>query len=69
MKRFSSIDGQLRLIEGGCIASAAPFSGKSPDWALDDEDRLAGRLGIAQARAVLRQATPPRVLDRDRRAS
>jgi hypothetical protein len=41
---------QLRLIPGGS---------PSPDWALDDRTRKLGLRGVAQARAVLRQARPP----------
>jgi hypothetical protein len=41
---------QLRLIPGGS---------PGPDWALDDRTRKLGLRGVAQARAVLRQARPP----------
>jgi hypothetical protein len=45
-------DNQLRLLPGGSVA-------KRPDWQLDERTRSVGRLGVAQAREVLRQARPP----------
>jgi hypothetical protein len=45
-------DTQLRLLPGGSVA-------KRPDWQLDERTRSVGRLGVAQAREVLRQARPP----------
>jgi hypothetical protein len=43
-------ESQLRLLPGGTI---------EPDWQLDERTRSVGRLGVAQAREVLRQARPP----------
>ncbi len=43
---------QLRLLPGG----SAP---RRPDWQLDERTRSVGRLGVAQAREVLRRARPP----------
>ncbi len=49
----SEIDeSQLRLLPGGSGSSG-------PDWQLDERTRSVGRLGVAQAREVLRQARPP----------
>jgi hypothetical protein len=45
-------DSQLRLLPGG---SESP----RPDWQLDERTRSVGRVGVAQAREVLRQASPP----------
>jgi hypothetical protein len=45
-------ENQLRLLPGGSVA-------KRPDWQLDERTRSVGRLGVAQAREVLRQARPP----------
>ena len=41
---------QLRLLAGGS---------KSRDWMLDERTRVVGRIGVAQAREILRQAHPP----------
>ena len=50
------IDGsQLRLLPGGFGGSRSA----RPDWQLDERTRSVGRLGVAQAREVLRQARPP----------
>jgi hypothetical protein len=46
-------ESQLRLLPGGSVAT------KRPDWQLDERTRSVGRLGVAQAREVLRQARPP----------
>ena len=45
-------ESQLRLLPGGSVS-------KRPDWQLDERTRSVGRLGVAQAREVLRQARPP----------
>ena len=45
-------DSQLRLLPGGSVT-------KRPDWQLDERTRSVGRIGVAQAREVLRQARPP----------
>ena len=45
-------ENQLRLLPGGSVP-------KWPDWQLDECTRSVGRLGVAQAREVLRQARPP----------
>jgi hypothetical protein len=45
-------DNQLRLLPGGSATIR-------PDWQLDERTRSVGRLGVAQAREVLRQARPP----------
>ncbi len=45
-------ESQLRLLPGGSVAPR-------PDWQLDERTRSVGRLGVAQAREVLRQARPP----------
>ena len=45
-------DNQLRLLPGGSVA-------KRPEWQLDERTRSVGRLGVAQAREILRQARPP----------
>jgi hypothetical protein len=45
-------ESQLRLLPGGSVAVR-------PDWQLDERTRTVGRLGVAQAREVLRQARPP----------
>ncbi len=42
--------GQLRLLPGGA---------RRPDWVLDERTRRLGREGVAQAREILRRATPP----------
>ena len=47
---FFTDEQQLRLIPGGS---------QRPDWALDERTRKLGLQGVAQARAVLRQARPP----------
>jgi len=43
-------EGQLRLLPGGS---------PRPDWKLDERTRSVGRVGVAQAREVLRRARPP----------
>ena len=43
-------ENQLRLLPGGTT---------EPDWQLDERTRSVGRLGVAQAREVLRRARPP----------
>jgi hypothetical protein len=45
-------ESQLRLLPGGSVA-------KRPDWQLDERTRTVGKLGVAQAREILRQARPP----------
>jgi hypothetical protein len=45
-------ESQLRLLPGGSTAIRH-------DWQLDERTRSVGRLGVAQAREVLRQARPP----------
>jgi hypothetical protein len=45
-------ESQLRLLPGGSVV-------KRPDWQLDERTRTVGKLGVAQAREVLRQARPP----------
>jgi hypothetical protein len=45
-------ESQLRLLPGGSRTTR-------PDWQLDERTRSVGRLGVAQAREVLRQARPP----------
>jgi hypothetical protein len=45
-------ESQLRLLPGGSVTVR-------PDWQLDERTRTVGRLGVAQAREVLRQARPP----------
>jgi len=45
-------ESQLRLLSGGSERTR-------PDWQLDERTRTVGRLGVAQAREVLRQARPP----------
>ena len=45
-------ESQLRLLPGGSAA-------KRPDWQLDERTRTVGKLGVAQAREILRQARPP----------
>jgi hypothetical protein len=44
-------ESQLRLLPGGSVSR--------PDWQLDERTRSVGRLGVAQAREVLRRARPP----------
>jgi hypothetical protein len=57
----SSFGDQLRLIPGGS---------PSHDWDLDERTRKLGLQGVAQARAVLRQARPPEPKHaQDRKAS
>lgn len=41
---------QLRLLPGRSAKH---------DWTLDDRTRYIGRAGVAEARAILRQARPP----------
>ena len=48
-------DSQLRLLPGGFGGSKSA----RPDWQLDERTRSVGRLGVAQAREVLRRARPP----------
>ena len=43
---------QLRLLPGGSVTTR-------PEWQLDERTRSVGRVGVAQAREVLRQARPP----------
>jgi hypothetical protein len=45
-------ESQLRLLPGGSVTSR-------PDWQLDERTRSVGRMGVAQAREVLRRARPP----------
>jgi hypothetical protein len=45
-------ESQLRLLPGGSVTPR-------PDWQLDERTRSVGRMGVAQAREVLRQARPP----------
>jgi hypothetical protein len=45
-------ESQLRLLPGGSVTPR-------PDWQLDERTRSVGRLGVEQAREVLRQARPP----------
>jgi hypothetical protein len=45
-------ESQLRLLPGGSV-------NVRPDWQLDERTRTVGRLGVAQAREVLRRARPP----------
>lgn len=45
-------ESQLRLLPGGSAT-------RRHDWQLDERTRTVGRLGVAQAREVLRQARPP----------
>ena len=45
-------ESQLRLLPGGSET-------KRPDWQLDERTRTVGKLGVAQAREILRQARPP----------
>jgi hypothetical protein len=45
-------ESQLRLLPGGSVSPR-------PDWQLDERTRSVGRLGVEQAREVLRQARPP----------
>jgi hypothetical protein len=55
---------QLVLIDGGRTAPR-------PQWQLDERTRRIGRLGVAQARAILREVQPPEPpgRQRERRAS
>jgi hypothetical protein len=59
---FTEEPTQLRLL---------PKRERRPDWALDERTRRAGRQGIAQARAILRNARPPapKVPEQVRKAS
>ncbi len=56
--------GQLVLLDGG---RSAPRR----DWQLDERTRRIGRMGVAQARAILREVHPPEPpgRQRERRAS
>jgi hypothetical protein len=45
-----------------------PGVGRS-DWVLDERTRTAGRVGVAQAREILRRAHPPKPRDELSRAS
>ncbi|MDP9334827.1 MAG: hypothetical protein M3Q30_16175 [Actinomycetota bacterium] len=45
-------ESQLRLLPGGSGTTR-------PDWQLDERTRSVGRIGVAQAREVLRRARPP----------
>jgi hypothetical protein len=45
-------ESQLRLLPGGSAKTR-------PEWQLDERTRQVGRVGVAQAREVLRQARPP----------
>jgi hypothetical protein len=51
-KEVEISENQLRLLSGGSGV-------KRPDWQLDERTRSVGRLGVEQAREVLRQARPP----------
>ena len=42
----------LRLLPGGSATTR-------PEWQLDERTRSVGRVGVAQAREVLRHARPP----------
>jgi hypothetical protein len=48
-------ESQLRLLPGGFGGSRSA----RPDWQLDERTRSVGRLGVAEAREVLRRARPP----------
>jgi hypothetical protein len=48
-------ESQLRLLPGGVGGSRSARH----DWQLDERTRSVGRLGVAQAREVLRRARPP----------
>jgi hypothetical protein len=53
-------ESQLRLLPGGSVPSKGSAKGSTrPDWQLDERTRSVGRLGVAQAREVLRRARPP----------
>jgi hypothetical protein len=52
VEKIEETGGQLRLLPGASVS-------KRPDWQLDERTRSVGRLGVAQAREVLRQARPP----------
>ncbi len=62
-------ESQLRLLPGGSSSSGTALSPRAlspvgpgstrPDWQLDERTRTVGRLGVEQAREVLRQARPP----------
>ena len=45
-------ESQLRLLPGGSVTVR-------PEWQLDERTRSVGRLGVAEAREVLRRARPP----------
>ena len=48
-------EGQLRLIPGGPRARR---------WTLDERTRQVGRAGVAEAREILRHASPPQPRER-----
>ena len=50
-------ESQLRLLPGGSLS--AERRPNRPDWQLDERTRSVGRLGVAQAREVLRRAHRP----------
>ena len=45
--------------EPAAVAARRVGRRRRPDWQLDERTRSVGRLGVAQAREVLRQARPP----------
>jgi len=47
-KTHGNAERQLRLI-----------AGPRPEWSLDARTRRIGRLGVAEAKAILRRKTPP----------
>jgi hypothetical protein len=54
---------QLVLLDGGRLVPRR-------EWQLDERTRRIGRMGVAQARAILKEARPPQPSGRaERRAS
>lgn len=47
-----SHSGQLILLDGGKVSNRR-------EWQLDERTRRIGRMGVAQARAILKGARPP----------
>ncbi len=65
---------QLQLLDGGVVASSEasshhPAYGSPADWVLDERTRRVGLQGVAQAKAILSQVSPPEPVDGHRRAS
>ena len=60
---------QLELLDGGSPRPRASSLDAHNDWFLDERTRRVGLAGVAQAKAILQQVSPPVPVDGHRRAS